>query len=41
MRDFTDVVAGCVNAGYVQLLQEGSAMMLVSLQPPDNAPSEG
>jgi hypothetical protein len=40
MRDFTDVVAGCVNAGYVQLLQEGNAMMLVSLQPPD-VPPEG
>jgi hypothetical protein len=41
MRDFTDVVAGCVNAGYVQLLQEGNAMMLVSLQPPDATPQEG
>jgi hypothetical protein len=38
MRDFTDVVAGCVNAGYVQLLQEGNVMMLVSLQPADIPP---
>lgn len=36
MRDFTDIVAGCVNAGFIRMEQRGNTMMLVSLQPPSN-----
>lgn len=28
MRDFEDVLAGCVRAGYLQMMQQGSTMML-------------